>query len=367
MSSSGPTQRQGDESGARVVSDSSEPVAYFDELRDAVHEAAQAVGGFADYFLRVANQAIRLRFAGTALAPHTLPALAHLITEPTLVADLTVYLCDSVSTGAKMPPPTWSVADQSYRGEVPGCYNDGRFHTSYHGWAGVLSMLDSEAGEAVFWAADRRKLHFSLRGAPLRDILHWWLNGHGCQLVHGAGVGTRGAGVLLTGRGSSGKSTTALACLGAGLLYAGDDHVAVSVEPSPYLHSLYNTAQLDVDRAYAFSDLVAGIRDPRPSEDAKVQVFVHRHCPDRVVSGFPIRAVIWPQVTGRRDTSLRTASAAEMLLALAPATIIALPGAGQEALGQMAELTRRVPGYVLELGTDLSQIPPVVSGLISDH
>jgi hypothetical protein len=31
----------------------------------------------------------------------------------------------------------------------------------------------------------------------------------------------------------------------------------------------------------------------------------------------------------------------------------------------MADLVRRVPTYVLELGSDLNQIPGIVSGLIS--
>jgi len=365
LSSSGPTQSRGAESSVGAVNDLSEPYVYFDEVCDAMHAAAQAVGGFTDCFLQVANHTVRLRFAGPALVPHTLPALAHLVVEPTCLPDLTVYLCDGASTGTRMPRPTWSVADQTYRGEVPGCYNEGGFHASYRPWDLVLSLLDAESSRAAFWAADARRMHFSARGAPLRDVLHWWLSHNGGQLAHGAGVGTLGAGVLLTGRGSSGKSTTALACLGAGLFYAGDDHVAVSVEPTPFLHSLYNTAQLDIDGDYTVSDLVPGVKDPGPTTDRKVQLFMQQHCPDKIVSGFPLRAIIWPKVTGRKDTHLRAASGAEMLMALAPATVVALPGAGQEALRLMAELTRRVPGYVLELGTDLSQIPPLITGVIS--
>jgi len=365
LSSSGPTQSPAAESSIRASNDLLEPCGYFDEVCDAMHETAQAVGGFTDYFLQVANQTVRLRFAGPGLVPHTLPALAHLIVEPTCLPDLTIYLCDSASTGTRMPPITWNVADQTYRGGVTGCYNEGGFHFSYRPWDLVLSMLDAQSSRAAFWAVDARRMHFSARGAPLRDVLHWWLSHNGGQLVHGAGVGTLSAGVLLTGRGSSGKSTTALGCLGAGLFYAGDDHVAVSIEPTPFLHSLYNTAQLDVDGDFSISDLVPGVKDPGPTPDRKVQLFMQPHCPDRIVSGFPLRAIIWPKVTGRKDTCLRAASGAEILIALAPATIVALPGAGQEALRLMAELTRRVPGYVLELGTDLSQIPPLISGVVS--
>ena len=365
MCASGAAKPRGNDFANRAEEGSSEARAYFESMRRAAREGARRVGGFIDYYLYVAKRALRLRFAGSSLVPHTLPALAHLLTEPTLNPDLTVYLCDSASTGAAMPMPTWDVTDQTVRGGVPGSYNEGRLHTSYRQWAHVLSMLDAELREAVFWTAGARQLHFSMRGAPLRDILHWWLEGHGGQMVHGAAVGTPEGGVMLTGIGSSGKSTTALVCLGAGLLYAGDDHVAVDSELVPFVHSLYNSAQLDVGSRYAFSELLPWIgEEPEATNDVKIALFVHERWPDRIVRGFPLEAIVLPRVTGGQDSSLRGASAGEILVALAPATIMALPGTGQDALRQMADLVRRIPTYVLELGTDLGQIPRLVLGLI---
>jgi hypothetical protein len=219
----------------------------------------------------------------------------------------------------------------------------------------------------VFWVADAGSLHFSLRGAPLRDILHWWLVGHGGLLVHGAGVGDPTAGVLLTGRGSSGKSTTALACLGAGLSYAGDDHVAVGIEPSPWLYSLYNTAHLDIGGTFIFSDLVPDIQDPEPSNDLKLELFMHQHRPGALARGFPLVAIVLPRVAHRPGSRLRVASGAEMLIALAPATILSLPGADQGTFERMTRLAQQVPSYVLEAGTDLPQIPPIIMHLLEEH
>ena len=179
MYDSGATKPRGDGSAVRAEEGSSEARAYFEAIRRSAREGARRVSGFIDYYLHIANRSLRLRFAGSALVPHTLPALAHLLTEPTLTPDLTVYLCDGASTGAAMPRPTWNVTDQTFRGGVPGVDRAGRFRTSYRGWAHVLSMLDSESREAVFWAAGAQQLHFSMRGAPLRDVLHWWLDGHG--------------------------------------------------------------------------------------------------------------------------------------------------------------------------------------------
>jgi len=366
-SASGVTQSQQDKPGESASMAYSEPLAYFVKLCDAAEKAARRFGGYADRYLTVAARIIRLRFATPALVPYTMPALAHLETEPSLRPDLTIHICDTASTGVGMPAPPWRTAEQAFRGEAPGEYNEGQVHTSFHEWAGVLSMLDSESGSAVFWATDADGLHFSMRGEPLRDILHWWLVGHGCVLVHGAGVGNSTTGILLTGRGSSGKSTTALACLGAGLLYAGDDRVAIGMEPTPWLYSVYNTARLGIGGRFAFSDLVSGIPNPQPSSGPKLEVFIHQHCPGAIARGFPLMAIVLPRVSHCSYSRLRAASGAEVLMALAPTTILSLPGADQGILNRMTRLARQVPSYVLEVGTDLAQIPAIIMDLLAEH
>jgi hypothetical protein len=363
---------------------SSELSACFEALLDAAQTAAGSVGGLISYSLRVAGRPIQLCFAGSALVPQTLPALTHLAEESPQEPDLRVYLFDSASTHVPLPTleprgvprltdgetaprlTNGETARPIWRGELPG-YCDERFHTSYHGWASVLSMLDRQSRQAVFWVEDARQLHFSMRGAPLRDILHWWLHDLGCLMVHGAGVATAEGGVLLTGRGSSGKSTTALACYAAGMLYAGDDHVAVCVDPDPFLFSLYNTAHVDKNARYRFSDLIPPMESPEPSDAPKVAVFLHQSRPEGLASGFPLRAIVAPRVTGRLHTTLRPASAAETLMALAPATIYALPQAGQPAMHLLARLVRELPNYVLELGTELTEIPQAIQQLLGNR
>jgi hypothetical protein len=72
-----------------------------------------------------------------------------------------------------------------------------------------------------------------------------------------------------------------------------------------------------------------------------------------------------PRVSGRRDTVLRAASAGAGLAALAPNTILALPYSGPQALAMLAAVATRVPNYVLEVGTDLHQVPGVITGLLA--
>ena len=71
-----------------------------------------------------------------------------------------------------------------------------------------------------------------------------------------------------------------------------------------------------------------------------------------------------PQVTGRPTTSVQSVSPMTALKALAPSTLLQLPGAGQASFQAMARLVRQVPCYTLALGTDLAQIPVVITDLL---
>ena len=62
-------------------------------------------------------------------------------------------------------------------------------------------------------------------------------------MVHAAAVGDESGGVLLVGRGGSGKSTTALSCLGTQVGYLADDYCLVEMVEGPRVHSLYTSGK----------------------------------------------------------------------------------------------------------------------------
>jgi hypothetical protein len=53
-------------------------------------------------------------------------------------------------------------------------------------------------------------------------------------------------------------------------------------------------------------------------------------------------------------------------LALAPSTLFQLPGARQQRLHHMAEILRRVPAHVLDLGSDLATVAPTIRAILDD-
>ncbi|NOY98883.1 MAG: serine kinase [Chloroflexi bacterium] len=341
----------------------SDPAVFFQEVCQVFLDAEQAVGGASDRFYTLGGFIFRLRFAGPALMPTITPALAHLETAPVPDPALTVYLWDSASTGAKMPLPPWSADDYLEFGLVDG-FNSERIKTLHQS---ALHMIDLECNEAVYWISDARKTPHHHAITPLRTIFHWWLNRHQRFIVHAAAVGMPGGGVLVTGRGGAGKSTTALSCIGSGLKYAGDENCIISIAPEPYVYSLYSSGTLESEDVGKIPSLSSSLSNAnRLHAEKAVYHLFEEHRRDLSI-GFPVRAVFVPEVSGKRETSIRRRSSAQTLVALAPGSLFQLPGAGEESFRAMADLVRKVPCYTLALGTDLSRIPMVIERFLRDR
>jgi hypothetical protein len=346
------------------VAAASRPVEYFQSVYELFDRAARAVGGFVEHNYSIAGYTIRLRFAGLALVPSITQALDHLRIDRESEPALTICIWDSFSTGQKMLPPPWGTDDFLARGVIQG-YNDERVYTAFQYGSSAVNLLDAERSLGIFWVPAGHDLAYWEKGAPLRTILHWWFSNHHRQLVHAAAVGNGLGGVLIGGKGGSGKSTTALACLGSPLLYAGDDYALVALDPAPTVYSLYNSAKLDGDHLRRFPSLVSKVNNADRLEDEKALLFVHQHYRSSVTTQFEVRAILLPRVTGNHETRLRKTSTAQALASLAPSTIFQLPRAGNETFKFLAAFVRQVPCYNLDLGRDISRIPTVIEELLS--
>lgn len=309
----------------------------------------------------VAGTRVSLRFASDALRNRLAPAFAHLAASPGDAPELTVHLWDSASTGVE-PPPRPPVRPSEAAGALYH-FHEPPLRGAYQAAFDALSVLDSEAGVAWYWVADARDLPSWEQACPLRQILFWWLAPRGYLQVHGAAVGTPEGGVLIVGPAGAGKSTVALACLGSDLLYAGDDYVAVTLEPSPRVASLYNSGKLDP--AHLHERLPRLLPHTDHDDGEKVILYAQRHFPQQTTSGFPLTAVLVPAVRAdRRDARVMPASRAASFAALGPSTMFQLHTAGARELATLSSLVARVPCYTVELGSDLSGVPETISELL---
>lgn len=332
------------------------------ETAQAFSAAAERAGEVPQRSFSIAGCGVLLRFAGPALMDSLTRALSHLPPcdgEPDLVVDV----WDSASTGASEPPSLPGRPEGTPEG-VRILYHEDPVQAVYLPSERSLSVVDDSSGRAWFWTADAAEVPHWERAAPARYILNGWLGARGRHVMHAGAVAEKDAGLLLVGKGGSGKSTTALTCVQAGFSYAGDDYALVSTDP-PMAHALYSSGKLHAHHVTRFPELLHAVDNKSRLDEEKAVLFVDSHSPERLREGFPIRAVAVPRVTHQPETRFGPASAAEALTALAPSTVFLMPGSSAGQLSAMAELLRQTPCYRLELGTDLAAIPDVVRELLA--
>lgn len=345
---------------------------FFRTLHSGFSQAVQATC-LQKRFYAMGGYCICLSFAGDAMLRQITPAIAHLETDPVINPDLSICLWDNASTQTRLPglmPAFIRMFHWYWHEHLDGRQNvkslcSNRFLARLNVGANVFSMLDNQQNLALYWIDDVDHLPYWERGSPLQSILNWWISARQRQYVHAAAVGTQLGGVLIAAKGGSGKSSSALACLNSPLSYASDDYCLISTDPSPYVYSLYSSAKLkgsaDFER---FPELGALCSNPEKLTDEKAMFFLQQHYPEKIVSGFPLRAILVPQITGEQNTRLKRATAIHALKALAPSTLLQLSGTGKDALTTMSTLVKKLPCYSLELGTDIEQIPLVILELL---
>jgi hypothetical protein len=256
--------------------------------------------------------------------------------------------------GRGLPPPPrppWEWDQQSARGDL-GLEMPSGIRLSYDGSSGGITLFDELSGRAVWWLGRGDGIAPWDTAAPLRTLLSFWARTIGMELAHSAAVGHPDGVVLLVGRGGSGKTTTSVNALAAGLDFLGDDYVLVD-PVTLTAHLVFATAKLDADERVALDPSSCGEVVERRGSFRKRVCFLVPAYQRQLLRSAPIRAVAAPAVeparTATRVTTLPTAAA---LRALAASTLLQLSGADAAAFGRLAAVAKQVPTFRLLLGTD---------------
>ncbi len=170
-------------------------------------------------------------------------------------------------------------------------------------------------------------------------------------------MGINGEGILLVGRGGSGKSTTAICCVDAGMEYVGDDYVLLTGGPTPTAHSLYNSGKIHtafMQRAMShWRERVAGEIGP----ERKSLFFLYECLRNQVRDHLAIRGVIQPKVAALSEARIVPQPPSLGVLATALSTIYQLPDSRRATLSFFTEWMRNVPAFRLDLSSDLGSAP----------
>lgn len=313
--------------------------------------------------LCLAGRIVRIAFAGDALVPFARGALSPRLTvmgggPP----DLTLKLWDARSTGVSAPIPPGAPSAFGPHGEIRG-YAAEPVLAAYSVDSGALSVFDAGSATGFFWVRNARDLTLHELGAPLLSLFGWFFRARGTQLVHAAAVGRGGQAVLLAGRGGSGKSTTALACLAAGLEHIADDYALISGAPPPVVHAFYTTAKLNADSLARLPLFARDVRNPDRDPEEKALLGLVPGGAAQTAGGADLRAIVLPRI-GARAPALIPIGAGEALRALAPSTIFQMAGAGASTFASLGALVKAVPAFRLDLGPDLSAVAASVASLL---
>jgi len=308
---------------------------------------------------RVAGRVLALRFAGTALATKLLPAFAHLEAIEGEQTDLTICCWDDASSGVSTPEP---IREGGRRGVE---YTDGPVRIAWEIDERTLQAYDSRRRLALFRTPDVAELAAWEQGAPFRRILHWWAAALGLQLVHGAAVGTELGVVLLIGRGGSGKSTTALACVGSSLGYAADDYCILELGVRPCVHSIYNSGKADAASIATLPRLAEAFDASLIDQQGKSVIFIAQHASQAILRSFPLRAIVAPKLMSGFGCRAEALPPGEALRAMAPSTLFQLPGDRTQSFARMSALIRNMPCWRLYVGGDPSAALPLLEAIIA--
>lgn len=338
------------------------PKAWFKELENSYYSAANQIQTVDRYF-RMADLTVLLRFASAQLQQIYCPAFEHLEiqTDNNLVhspkPDLTVQLFAEQDSSIALPNPPRRAEDFSPRGDIRG-FNNSAFKTAYQPFGKIISAYQVEKKCGIVCVGDLPSVHNFERATPLRSLLAWFMRDHKRQLSHGAVISYQGQGLLLAGKGGSGKSNTALACLEAGLEFLSDDLCAIANEPQPVAYSLYGSARAKTEDTTRLPFL-ASLVDRRESFVQDKEIYLLNHFfPRQLIPKTQLKAILLPQIDSSCPLSLEPVSRQLALLALAPVTATILPDSGPEVISQLGRLVRALPTYRLYLGNKIHQIPP---------
>ena len=311
-----------------------------------------------EFFFSVGGGSVRLRFASESLMPIIVPALAHLEIKPTASPDLTICLGDLAAANATLEFPGGPPKAALWR------HDDRRFFVLAENEAGALSLCDVETGHAFYWVRDAKKLPWYESGFPLRHLLAAFFQRRDRHLIHAAAVGDKDGAVLIVGQGGAGKSTTALACATAGLFYLGDDYTLVGVEPAPRVWSLYASAKATAETLRQFPKLKSSVQHDGGLE-TKSLLLLNSAADFQLAKSRPVRAVLWPRISGRAETKLIPASPATLLLALAPSTLFQIPAHAESSFRALSRLVQSVPTFILEAGSDMNGLAETIKKFLS--
>jgi hypothetical protein len=222
--------------------------------------------------------------------------------------------------------------------------------------------LDRRTGHAVGWVRDAARLSPWHVYRPWQALMAPWLAAAGARVFHAAMVARGERGVVVAGANHAGKSTTALACLRAGLDVLADDVVAIDGPAgAPLGHSVYGVIKsrwrpIDLDGP------VLEVRDPFGAPE--YVLFLNAVAPAQLRPSARIAALAIPRLVDTAESGWSPASRRAGLAALLATDLSAELGQVGEAFAAASAIADAVPVVELRIGRAPDGIAQAVDDLL---
>ncbi|PIZ04602.1 MAG: hypothetical protein COY58_02295 [Gammaproteobacteria bacterium CG_4_10_14_0_8_um_filter_38_16] len=314
-------------------------------------------------FYQLAGLSFCVQFAGDEMMHRLTPALQHLAINQRASCDLTICVWDSVSTQTPVIPLPTAHQDYALRGEILK-YNNDRIYALLDIHTKVLHLYDKERNIALYYIHDARKLPWWIGGSPFLPILHWWMRTHTYQFVHAAVVGYPENGILFSGKSGTGKSTTALACMKAGMKLVSEDYCVVSDLPNVIAHSIYNSAKIEEKTLNWFPEIKTHITNINRSINEKAFIYHHQFQPEKILLHCPIKAIVILKIENSKKSWLEPIDSHSALTSLSVSTMWQLTHSGLTTLTHLKKLVSTLQCYQLHVGSNVMQAPALLETIL---
>lgn len=202
-------------------------------------------------------------------------------------------------------------------------------------------------------------------GSPLRNFFQWELASYGGALIHAGTLSVAKKGVLLAGAGGSGKSGTVLSGMLSGLKTIGDDYVYV-MPKSLQAYPLFNTLKQDSAGLKRLGLLGHKALPTRTNWQNKYQFYINDLGLTPQPKSISLHALLLPTIAQSSKTTTVEISAKQAFLALAPSGVSQIPGDRAQLYAAAAEVSRNLPCFQLNLGTDPREVSNAIRQFIEE-
>jgi hypothetical protein len=306
-------------------------------------------------YFSIANKNICINCSTAHVAELITKSLLHLQVSPFLESDFDVFVWErednfhSIETINFIPEIVYADSD-----DLIYQYNEQ-----------FISIYDSIRKRAYFWVNSMESLGDGHYAKPFRNIFHWYLSQFDLSMIHGAVVGTELGGVLITAKGGSGKTTTALSCFFGGMKYLSDDYVAI--DPSTSIaYSLFNSAMLTQDNLVRFASLQTFVKNPIRPAGIKGVVYLNEVNSAMLQSQIALKALLIPKITWSSVCEIVPANKVNALMAIAP-TIRLLKNFEQQNLTAAKQIASNLPCFEFRLSSNVNDNVAVLKRFINNR